>query len=70
MARRQNMRRERHVSWTRAVYAGQHGASEGACHMNNDELLYLYTVNFYWQVRHGNKPILDFAGARSGSDSL
>lgn len=70
MARRQDMRLERHVFWTRAVYAGQHGVSKGTCHADKDELLYLYTVNFYRQVRHGIEPILDIAGARSGSDSL
>ena len=70
MAQCQDMRRERHVSRTSAVYAGEHGASKGACHMDKDELLYLYTVHFCWQVRHGIEAILDLAGARSGSDSL
>lgn len=70
MAQGQDMRRDRHVSRHRAVYAGDHGDFKGACHMNKDELLCLCTVNFYWQVRHGNKPILDLAWARSGSDSL
>jgi hypothetical protein len=70
MAWRQDMRRERHVSRTRAVYAGEHGASKDACHMDKDKLLYLYTVYFSWQVRHGIEPILDLAWARSGSDSL
>ena len=47
MARGQNMRHSRHIFRGRAVYSGQHGASEGACHMGKDKLLYLYTVNFY-----------------------
>ena len=46
MAWRQDTRRERHVSWTRAVYAGEHGASKGACHKGKDELLHLFAVNF------------------------
>jgi len=70
MARRQDMRRERHVSRIRAVYAGEHGGFKGTCHMAWDELLWLCTVIFRWQVRHGNKPILDLAWACSGSDSV
>ena len=70
MAWRRDMRRGRHVSRPPAVYAGEHGAFKGICHMDKDELLYLYTVNFYWQVRHGTEAILDLAWARSGSDSL
>lgn len=70
MALCQDMRRERHVSRPPAVYAGEQGAFKGACHMDVDELLYLYTVNLYGQVRHGIEPILDLAGARSRSDSL
>lgn len=60
----------RRISWTGAVYSGQDGASEGSCHMAKDDLLYLCTVNFDGQVRHGSKPILDLAWACSGSDPL
>ncbi len=41
MAWRHDMRRERHVSRIFAVYAGEHGASKNACHMDKDKLLYL-----------------------------
>ena len=41
MAPGQDMRRERHIFWIRAIYAGEHGAAKGTCHMNKDELLFL-----------------------------
>lgn len=44
MARFQDMRRESHISWNRAVYAGEHGGFKAACHIGKDGLLYLYTV--------------------------
>lgn len=57
MTRCQDMRRKRHVSRIRAVYAGEHGASKGAAIWTNRNhciyKLHIFADGYGMELNHG-----------------
>lgn len=64
MAPCQKMRRERHVSWARAVYTGEQGGFGGTCHTVKNDMLFYVRSNAIGRYDM-EKPILDLAWAHS-----